>query len=33
MRMEVDVPGDATGDILSMKCNDGKWRPVAFLSK
>jgi len=24
MRMEVDVPDYATGDILSMKCNDGK---------
>jgi len=33
MRMEVDVPDYATGDILSIKCNDGKWRPVAFLSK
>jgi len=33
MRMEVDVPDYATGDILSMKCNDGKWRPVTFLSK
>ena len=23
----------ATGGVLSMKCKDGKWRPVAFLSK
>jgi len=24
MRMEVNVPDYATGDILSMKCNNGK---------
>jgi hypothetical protein len=23
----------ATGAVLSMKCNDGKWRPCAYLSK
>jgi len=31
--MEVDVLDYAIGDILSMKYNDGKWRPVAFLLK
>ena len=33
MRMEVDVSDYATGGVLSMKCEDGRWRPVAFLSK
>jgi len=33
MRMEVDVSDYATGGVLSMECKDGKWRPVAFLSK
>jgi len=33
MRMEVDVSDYATGGVLSMECNDGLWRPVAFLSK
>ena len=33
MRMEVDVSDYATGGVLSMKCGDGRWRPVAFLSK
>ena len=23
----------ATGEMLSIECEDGKWRPVAFLSK
>jgi len=32
MRMEVDVSDYATGGMLSMKCKDGKWRPVTFLS-
>ena len=31
--MEVDVSDYTTGDILSMKCEYGKWRPVAYLSK
>ena len=31
--MEVNVSDYAMGGILSMKCEDGKWRPVAFLSK
>ena len=33
MRMEVDASDYATGDVLSMECGDGLWRPVAFLSK
>ena len=33
MRMEVDVSNYATGEVLSMECDDGLWRPVAFLSK
>jgi len=33
MRMEVDVSDYATGEVLSMECKDGLWRPVAFLSK
>ena len=33
MRMEVDVSNYATGEVLLMECDDGLWRPVAFLSK
>ena len=33
MRMEVDVLDYAMDRILSMECEDGKWRLVAFLSK
>jgi len=33
MRMEVNVSDYATGGVLSMECEDGLWRPVAFLSK
>ena len=33
MRMEVDALDYVTGGMLSMKCKDGLWRPVAFLSK
>ena len=33
IRMEVDASDYAIGDILSMECGDGLWRPVAFLSK
>jgi len=33
MRIEVDVLNYAIGGMLSIKCKDGKWRPVAFLSK
>jgi len=33
MRMEVDVSDYVTGGMLSIECEDRKWRPVAFLSK
>ena len=33
MRIEVDISDYATREILFMKCEDRKWRPVAFLSK
>jgi len=33
MRIEVDAPDYTMGGVLSMECEDGLWRPVAFLSK
>ena len=33
MRVEADTSDYVTGGVLSMKCKDGKWRPVAFISK
>ena len=33
LRVEVDTLDYATGGVLSMECEDGLWRPVAFLSK
>ena len=33
MRMEVDALEYATGEMLLIECEDGLWRPVAFLSK
>ena len=33
MRMKVDASDYAIGEMLSMECNDGLWRPVTFLSK
>jgi len=33
MRMEVDALDYVTGGVLSMECEEGLWRPVAFLSK
>ncbi len=33
MRVEVDASDFATGGVLSMKCEDKKWRPVAYISK
>jgi len=33
MRMKADVSEYVTGGILSMKCEDEKWRLVAFISK
>jgi len=32
-RVEVDASDFATGGVLSIKCNDNKWRPVAYISK
>ena len=33
MRMEVNVSDYVTGGVLSIECEDKRWRPVAFLSK
>jgi len=33
MRVEADTSDYATEGVLSTKCEDGKWRPVAFISK
>ena len=33
MRMEVNASDYVTGGILSMECEDGRWRLVVFLSK
>jgi len=33
MRMEVDVSDYAMGGVLSMECEDRRWRLVVFLSK
>ena len=33
MRVEADTSDYAMGGVLSLKCEDGKWRPVAFISK
>ena len=33
MRVEVDASDYATGGVLLIKCEDRKWRPVAFISK
>ena len=33
MRMEVNTSDYIIGGVLSMECEDGKWRLVAFLSK
>jgi len=33
IRMEVDASDYVMGGVLSMECEDGLWRPVAFLSK
>jgi len=32
-RVEADASNFATGGVLSIKCNDNKWRPVAYISK
>ena len=31
--MEVDASDYVMGGVLLMECEDGKWRPVTFLSK
>ena len=33
IRMEVDASDYAIGGILSIEYEDGRWRPVAYLSK
>jgi len=33
MRVEADASDYATRGVLLTKCEDGKWRPVAFISK
>jgi len=33
MRVEADASEYITEGVLSMKCEDEKWRPVAFISK
>jgi len=33
MRVEADASDFVTGGVLSMKCEDKKWRPVAYISK
>jgi len=33
MRVEADASDYATGEVLSTKYEDGKWKPVAFISK
>ena len=33
MRVEADASDYAIGEVLSTKCEDGKWRPVVFISK
>jgi len=33
LRVEVDASDYAMGGVLSMEGKDGKWKPVAFLSK
>ena len=33
MRVEADALDFAMGEVLSMKCEDERWRPVAYISK
>ena len=33
MRMEVDISDYVTEVVLSVECEDGQWRPVAYLLK
>jgi len=32
-RVEADASDYAMGGVLSLKCKDGKWKLVAFISK
>jgi len=32
-REEADASNFATGGVLSIKCEDNKWRPVTYISK
>jgi len=32
-RVESNASNFATGGVLSIKCKDNKWRPVAYISK
>jgi len=32
-RIEVNASNYTTGGVLSLKCSDGLWRPVAFILK
>jgi len=32
-RVEANASNYATGGVLSIKCSDNLWRPVAFISK
>ena len=32
-RVEADASNFATGGVLSIKCKDNKWGPVAYISK
>ena len=33
MRVEADASDFAIGGVLSMKCEDERWRPVVYISK
>jgi len=33
MRVEANMSDFAMGGVLSMKCKDERWRPVAYISK
>ena len=33
MKVGVDVSDFAIGEVLLIKCEDKKWRPVAYISK
>jgi len=33
LRVEADTSNFAMGGVLSIKCKNSKWRPVAYISK